>query len=112
MNEIKKFASAMMHTSKVVIDAEVNKYVWHKGIRNVPLRIRVKLTRKRNEDEDAKEKMTTHVRVPTARARTRAPTRDRTLTLTLPRSPQVTKVAVGARDFKGKLTENVDLADE
>ena len=69
MNEIKKFATSMMHTKEVRIDAALNHFVWHKGIRNVPRRVRVKLTRKRNDDEDAKEKMLTYVRSRRARAR-------------------------------------------
>jgi len=51
----------MMNTKSVKVDAELNKYVWHKGIRSVPVRVRVKLSRTRNEDEDAKEKMCTKV---------------------------------------------------
>lgn len=47
-----------MHTSDVRISEELNKYVWHKGIRNVPFRVRVKLVRKRAEDEGAKDTMT------------------------------------------------------
>ena len=48
---------------EVRIDSDVNKYVWSKGIRNVPFRIRVKLSRKRNEDEEAESKMYTLVTV-------------------------------------------------
>jgi large subunit ribosomal protein L31e len=43
------------------ITADLNKFVWSKGIRNVPVRVRVTLTRRRNDDEDAKEKMYTLV---------------------------------------------------
>lgn len=39
----------------VRVDAKLNKYIWSKGIRNVPYRVRVKLSRKRNEDEEAAE---------------------------------------------------------
>ena len=39
----------------------MNKYVWSRGIRNVPYRVRVKLSRKRNEDEEAGSKMYTLV---------------------------------------------------
>lgn len=35
----------------------MNKYVWSRGIRGVPRRIRVRIARKRNEDEDAKEEL-------------------------------------------------------
>ena len=61
MNEIKKFATQMMSTKEVRIDSELNKFVWHKGIRNVPTKVRVRLSRQRNEDEDAAEKMLTVV---------------------------------------------------
>ena len=47
----------MMNTSDVRIDSDLNKYVWSKGIRNVPHRVRVKLSRKRNDDEDADNKV-------------------------------------------------------
>lgn len=55
----------MIHppAQEVRIDSDVNKYVWSKGIRNVPFRIRVKLSRKRNEDEEAESKMYTLVTV-------------------------------------------------
>lgn len=59
IREIKKFATQMMHTKDVRVDAKLNKFIWHKGIRNVPFRVRVRLSRKRNEDEDAKEKVLT-----------------------------------------------------
>eukprot|EP00823_Brevimastigomonas_motovehiculus_P004217 TRINITY_DN271_c3_g1_i1.p1 TRINITY_DN271_c3_g1~~TRINITY_DN271_c3_g1_i1.p1 ORF type:complete len:135 (-),score=42.80 TRINITY_DN271_c3_g1_i1:115-519(-) len=64
--EIRKFAKEMMGTEDVRIDSNLNKYLWSKGIRNVPYRVRVRLARKRNEDEDATEKLYTlvsHVRV-------------------------------------------------
>lgn len=48
------------------IDSKLNKFIWSKGVRNVPYRVRVRLSRKRNDDEDAKEKLYTlvqHVQV-------------------------------------------------
>ena len=39
------------------LDTRLNKYIWSKGIRNVPYRVRVKLSRRRNEDEEATEKV-------------------------------------------------------
>jgi large subunit ribosomal protein L31e len=57
VREIKKFATQMMGTKDVRIDAKLNKAIWAKGVRNVPYRIRVRLSRRRNEDEDAKEKV-------------------------------------------------------
>ncbi len=61
MKEIAKFASKAMKTNDVRVDVKLNKYMWSKGIRNVPYRVRVRLSRRRNEDEDAKEKMYTLV---------------------------------------------------
>lgn len=55
MREVKKFTFNCMKTKDVRIDPKLNKFIWHKGIRNVPFRVRVRLSRKRNEDEDAKE---------------------------------------------------------
>merc|ERR1712034_183428 len=61
MREIRKFALKAMGTKDVRIDTSLNKFIWHKGIRNVPFRVRVRLQRKRNEDEDAKEAFFTQV---------------------------------------------------
>lgn len=55
MDVIRKFAQKAMGTEKVVIDTTVNQYVWNKGIRNIPRRIRVRLARKVDgEGEDEK----------------------------------------------------------
>jgi len=59
IKEIKKFAEKAMGTKDVRIDAKLNKYVWSRGVRSVPTRVRVRLTRKRNEDEDADEQLYT-----------------------------------------------------
>ncbi|KAJ0751682.1 putative ribosomal protein L31e [Helianthus annuus] len=48
IKEIKKFAQKAMGTT----DVKLNKYVWSRGIRSIPRRIRV-----RNDDEDAKEEL-------------------------------------------------------
>lgn len=50
-----------MKTEDVRIDADLNKHIWSKGIRNVVYRVRVRLHRKRNEDENAKQKLYTLV---------------------------------------------------
>ncbi|CAE7889346.1 RPL31 [Symbiodinium sp. KB8] len=50
-----------MATSDVRIDTKLNKFIWHKGVRNIPRRVRVRISRLRNEDEEAKEKMYTLV---------------------------------------------------
>merc|ERR1711924_388836 len=39
---IKKFAKQHMGTDDVRIDTALNKYVWSKGVRNVPYRVRVR----------------------------------------------------------------------
>jgi len=59
--EIKKFARDTMGTEDVRVDTLLNKFIWSKGIRNIPTRVRVRLHRKRNEDEEAAEKLYTHV---------------------------------------------------
>jgi len=61
IKEITAFARNAMGTTDVRIDSNLNKFVWSKGVRNVPVRVRVRMARKRNEDEEAKEKMYTHV---------------------------------------------------
>merc|ERR1711935_890884 len=61
VKEIKKFAKKMMGTEDVRVDVSLNKFLWSKGVRNVPYRVRVRLNRKRNEDEDSSEKLYTHV---------------------------------------------------
>jgi large subunit ribosomal protein L31e len=63
---VKAFATKMMGTKDVRIDTKLNKFLWSKGVRNIPYRVRVRLARKRNEDEEAKEKLYTlcqHVEV-------------------------------------------------
>eukprot|EP00049_Salpingoeca_infusionum_P016916 m.351167 g.351167 ORF g.351167 m.351167 type:complete len:123 (+) comp16185_c0_seq1:51-419(+) len=57
VKEIKKFASKAMNTSDVRLDSTLNKFVWSKGIRNVPYRVRVRIQRLRNPDEEAKSKL-------------------------------------------------------
>ncbi|KAI6238399.1 hypothetical protein M3Y99_00691000 [Aphelenchoides fujianensis] len=61
IKEIRKFAEKQMGTADVRIDTRVNKYIWSKGVRNVPYRIRVRLARRRNEDEDSQHKLYTLV---------------------------------------------------
>ena len=52
IQEIRKFAQRKMGTTDVRIDSELNKYVWQKGIRNVPYRVRVRMSRRINDDDD------------------------------------------------------------
>mmetsp|Transcript_30518 Transcript_30518/g.57010 ORF Transcript_30518/g.57010 Transcript_30518/m.57010 type:complete len:109 (-) Transcript_30518:147-473(-) len=61
IKEIKAFARKMMRTDDVRVDVQLNKFIWSKGVRNVPRRVRVRLHRKRNEDEEAADQFYTHV---------------------------------------------------
>eukprot|EP00472_Partenskyella_glossopodia_P013657 CAMPEP_0197515172 /NCGR_PEP_ID=MMETSP1318-20131121/378_1 /TAXON_ID=552666 /ORGANISM="Partenskyella glossopodia, Strain RCC365" /LENGTH=109 /DNA_ID=CAMNT_0043063463 /DNA_START=67 /DNA_END=396 /DNA_ORIENTATION=- len=61
IKEIKTFARKMMQTEDVRVDVQLNKFIWSKGVRNVPTRVRVRLHRKRNEDEEAATQFYTHV---------------------------------------------------
>ncbi|GAB5355028.1 hypothetical protein AAMO2058_000170600 [Amorphochlora amoebiformis] len=61
IKEIKAFAQKMMRTEDVRVDVQLNKFLWSKGVRNVPHRVRVRLHRKRNEDEEASDQFYTHV---------------------------------------------------
>nr|ABM55575.1 ribosomal protein L31-like protein [Maconellicoccus hirsutus] len=61
VKEIRKFATQQMGTNDVRIDTRLNKFIWSKGIRSVPFRIRVQLSRRRNEDEDSPNKLYTLV---------------------------------------------------
>ena len=63
LKQIRIFASQNMKTDDVRIDSEVNQWVWHQGIRNVPRRIRVRLSRKKNETDDAENKFFTEVKL-------------------------------------------------
>merc|ERR1712146_263935 len=49
IQEIKKFAKDMMKTEECVVDQGLNKFMWSKGVKNVPYRVRVKISRKRHE---------------------------------------------------------------
>jgi len=61
LQAIRDFARKTMGTEDVRIDTLLNKFLWSKGIRNVPHRVRVRLHRKRNEDDEASDKLYTHV---------------------------------------------------
>ena len=54
IKEIKAFASKEMNTGDVRVEPGLNKFLWSKGVRSVPFRVRIQMSRKRNEDEDAK----------------------------------------------------------
>uniref|UniRef100_A0A914YVV7 Large ribosomal subunit protein eL31 n=1 Tax=Panagrolaimus superbus TaxID=310955 RepID=A0A914YVV7_9BILA len=71
IDEIRKFAEQQMGTVDVRVDTRLNKYIWHKGVRNVPFRVRVRLSRRRNDDEDSPHKLYTLVtHVPTVNFKT------------------------------------------
>lgn len=61
VKEIKKFAQKQMKTDDVRVETKLNKFIWSKGVRNVPFRVRVRLSRRRNEDEDSVNKLYTLV---------------------------------------------------
>nr|CAL69078.1 TPA: putative 60S ribosomal protein L31 [Spadella cephaloptera] len=64
---VRDFAVKQMGTPDVRIDTRLNKHLWSKGCKGVPVRVRVRLARKRNEDEDSVHKLytyVTHVTVP------------------------------------------------
>ncbi|CAF4936423.1 60S ribosomal protein L31 [Pieris napi] len=61
IKEIRKFAEQQMGTPDVRVDTRLNKYLWSKGIKNVPFRVRVRLSRRRNDDEDSTHKLFTLV---------------------------------------------------
>jgi len=63
VKEIKQFAAKMMKTPDVRLDVKLNKAVWRKGVRNVPMRMRIQISRRRNDDEDAKEELYSFVTV-------------------------------------------------
>ena len=81
IKEIRKFAEKQMGTPDVRVDTRLNKFIWSKGVRNIPYRVRVQLSRRRNEDEDSIHKLYT----------------------------LVTHVPVTS--FKGLQTENVDVSE-
>merc|ERR1711918_236932 len=53
VREIKKYAGKVMNTTDIRIDPALNRFVWSRGIRNVPTRVRVRMSRKRSDGEDA-----------------------------------------------------------
>ena len=63
LREIRRFAETMMRTQHVVIEPEVNQFVWAKGIRNPPRRLRLRLSRKYVPQSDGGEQLSTVVRL-------------------------------------------------
>ena len=61
IREIRLFAKKNMLTEDVRIDNALNNFIWSRGIRNIPRRVRVRLVRKKNEEEDSGNKFFTLV---------------------------------------------------
>ena len=61
VSEVRKFAQKQMGTEDIRIDTRLNKFLWSRGIKNAPTRVRVRLARKRNEDEDSVNRLYTLV---------------------------------------------------
>ena len=62
IREIKNYTSRVMKTKDVRIDHNLNNFIWSRGIKGVPFRVRVRMQRKRNEEETAGDSMYTLVR--------------------------------------------------
>lgn len=54
IKQIKAFAAKAMGTADVRVDPKLNKFLWERGIRAAPNRVRVRIARKRSEEEGAK----------------------------------------------------------
>lgn len=61
VSEVRKFAQKQMGTEDIRIDTSLNKFLWSRGIKSAPTRVRVRLARKRNEDEDSTNRLYTLV---------------------------------------------------
>mmetsp|Transcript_10539 Transcript_10539/g.12056 ORF Transcript_10539/g.12056 Transcript_10539/m.12056 type:complete len:119 (+) Transcript_10539:31-387(+) len=56
IKELVQFAQKNMFTQDVRVDQKLNQYLWSRGVRNVPKRVRVRISRRRNEDDESKGK--------------------------------------------------------
>ena len=63
LSEIRSFAQKNMLTEDVRVDTEVNQYIWHQGIRNIPRRVRVRLVRRKNDEDETGNKFYTEVKL-------------------------------------------------
>ena len=63
IREIQKFAGKMMNTKDNRVDPELNKFIWSKGIRNIPYRVRVKSVQQKRftDQQHAPEWQTTRI---------------------------------------------------
>ena len=56
IKKIKQFAHKMLKTKDNRIDASLNTYIWHRGVKGVPGRVRVRLERKVAENPEGSSK--------------------------------------------------------
>ena len=56
IKKIRNFASKMMKTKDNRIDASLNTYIWHRGVKGVPGRVRVRIQRKVAENPEGSSK--------------------------------------------------------
>uniref|UniRef100_A0A915PWX4 Large ribosomal subunit protein eL31 n=1 Tax=Setaria digitata TaxID=48799 RepID=A0A915PWX4_9BILA len=56
---IRKFAEEQMGTKDVRVHIRLNEFLWSKGVKNVPYRVRVRLSRRRNDDESSADRLYT-----------------------------------------------------
>lgn len=61
IREIKRYVRRRMKTSDVRIDPQLNKFLWSRGIKNPPPKIRLLLSRKPCEEEEKQGRYYTHV---------------------------------------------------
>ena len=56
---VQQFARKNMGTPDVRIDVKLNQFIWSKGVRNVPTRLRVRLIRKKDDQDESGTKFFT-----------------------------------------------------
>ena len=61
VREIKKMAVKLMKTNEVSIDNDLNKMIWSKGIRYLPIRMRLRFERKLKSNSTSANEYYTHV---------------------------------------------------
>ena len=61
IREIKKFAAKQMFTDDVRVDPVLNRFVWSKGVRHLPRKVRIRCCRKKDDDSQGKPKFYTLV---------------------------------------------------
>jgi len=53
---LKAVATATMGTKYVRVTGDLNRFVWHKGVRNIPYRVRIRMERKRMTEKKKQDK--------------------------------------------------------